>query len=568
MSGRFFQVAWRVGLVLILSLTMAGFTPQAVRAAGYEVSNTNDSGAGSLRQAITDANGTAGVADTITFTVSGTITLLSALPAISSDLTIDGSGQSVTISGNELVRGPHIASAVKVTLRHLTISHMKTAYDPGAGVWNEGELTVEECTFSNNWALEGGAIYSTGILTIRDSTFLDNTASPSSGHGGAILVDNTTVTISGSTFSGNHADQSGGALNVYQSGATVSNSTFEGNTADFDGGGIEVYYGILNLLNSTLSGNGASGTNGGGALKDYGGTVHVKNTILANSTIGQDCYSALGLATSLNNLFETGYQCGTSVSGVDPKLGPLANNGGPTQSMGLLRGSPAIHAGDDTTCLNAPVSLLDQRGVARTYGAHCDIGAYELKTASLTVRSGGAKDGHILESRELSGVGGTINATLTTFNLGDDVSDKQFRAILSFYTGALPEDAVMLKVVLKIHKQGVVGTNPFTLLGGLKADIRKPYFGTGGGLAAADFQATADRASTATFGATPVDSWYSAVLNSAGYPFINLAGSTQFRLRFQIDDNDDIGADLMKFHSGNHTTVSARPTLIIDYYIP
>ncbi len=122
--------------------------------------------------------------------------------------------------------------------------------------------------------------------------------------------------------------------------------------------------------------------------------------------------------------------------------------------------------------------------------------------------------------------------------------------------------------MLKIRKQGVVGTDPFTILGALKLDIRKPYFGTSLGLVASDFQAAAGRANAATFRTTPVNNWYIAVMNSLGYPYVNLTGTTQFRLRFVTDDNDDMAADYMKFISGDHATAAARPTLIIRYYVP
>ncbi len=137
-------------------------------------------------------------------------------------------------------------------------------------------------------------------------------------------------------------------------------------------------------------------------------------------------------------------------------------------------------------------------------------------------------------------------------------SDKQYRAILSFNTAALPDNAVITGSLLKIRKQGVVGTDPFTILGGLKVDIRKPYFGTGVGLVVGDFQAAAGRSNAATFRTTPVNNWYIAVIGATGYPYINLTGTTQFRLRFLTDDNDDGAADYMKFFSGNHATAAAQ----------
>ena len=191
-----------------------------------------------------------------------------------------------------------------------------------------------------------------------------------------------------------------------------------------------------------------------------------------------------------------------------------------------------------------------------------------LDAKTLTMQSTAAYDGWILESTENSGAGGTLNTTATTFNLGDETADRQYRSILSFNTATLPNTAVITNVTLKIRKQGQVGTNPFAILGGLKVDIRKPYFGTTVGLVVSDFKATPGKSAVGTFKSTPVSSWYSAVIGSTGFPYINKTGTTQFRLSFAKDDNDDMGADYMSFFSGNYTTVSARPTLIITYYVP
>jgi hypothetical protein len=249
-------------------------------------------------------------------------------------------------------------------------------------------------------------------------------------------------------------------------------------------------------------------------------------------------------------------------------IGPLKNNGGSTWTHALLTGSNAIDGGDPVGgCIDANSVLLntDQRGAARVSGVRCDIGAFEYVTP-VTLKSISANDGWILESTETSVAGGTLNASATTFNLGDNAQDKQYRAILHFDTSSLPDNAVITRVTLKIKKQGLVGTDPFTILGGLKVDMRKPSFGAAP-LAPGDFQATAGRSAAATFGAAPVNNWYSAVLTGHGRNYINKTGATQFRLYFATDDNNDNGADYMKFFSGN-ASVTTRPQLIIEYYVP
>ena len=178
-----------------------------------------------------------------------------------------------------------------------------------------------------------------------------------------------------------------------------------------------------------------------------------------------------------------------------------------------------------------------------------------------------ALDGWVLESTETSEVGGTLNTGATTFNVGDNAQDRQFRGILSFDTSGLPDNAVILKVMIKIKPQSLVGQNPFLTHGGLKVDIQTPFFGTGPGLAISDFEALAGQSAVGTFRATPLNNWYVANLGSAGYPFISLKGRTQLRLRFLLDDNDDMSADYMMFYSGN-VTATLRPQLVITYSVP
>jgi hypothetical protein len=161
-----------------------------------------------------------------------------------------------------------------------------------------------------------------------------------------------------------------------------------------------------------------------------------------------------------------------------------------------------------------------------------------------------------------------MNSADTVFYLGDDAQDRQYRAIISFNTSTLPDDAVITKVTLKIKKQGLTGSNPFSTHQGLLVDIKKPYFGAALALAVHDFQATANKLAVGTFGTVPSSGWYSVTLLNKAYPYINKTGTTQFRLRFKLDDDNDNKADYMKFFSGNYGTVTVRPLLVIQYYVP
>jgi alpha-tubulin suppressor-like RCC1 family protein len=206
----------------------------------------------------------------------------------------------------------------------------------------------------------------------------------------------------------------------------------------------------------------------------------------------------------------------------------------------------------------------------RTYTNVTAEKSNQNSTVKFTVSysSYGAKDGWILESARDSGVGGSMDATATTFRLGDDPSDCQYRVILSFNTAFLPDDAIIQSAILKIDQSGTaVGTNPFTVLSSLKVDIMNGTFGAYA-LELSDFNATATYARVASFSATPVGTWYSATLPANGRNNINKTGITQFRLYFATNSNNNGIADYMKFISGDYVTATYRPQLVIVYSLP
>jgi len=215
----------------------------------------------------------------------------------------------------------------------------------GGGIFNGGTLTVTNCTFSGNSAGAGGGIENSG---------------------GALAVTN-------STFSGNSATGLGGAIRNGESGTasgtlTVTNCTFSGNSATDGGGGIFT---------------------GGAGIYDSNDTLTVTNTILANSTSAGNCAFFSGSVTDGGHNLDDGTSCGFStangsLNNTDPRLDPagLQNNGGPTQTIALEAGSPAINAGDESVCAAPPVNNLDQRGFFRPglNSTNCSIGAYEYNS--------------------------------------------------------------------------------------------------------------------------------------------------------------------------------------------
>ncbi len=261
----------------------------------------------------------------------------------------------------------------------------------GGGILNQGTLTVVDSTIANNSAVVGGGILNNGKLSITGDTIANNWSSFS---GGGLELNSGTATVVNSTLSSNSTAGLGGGID--NSGtATVTDSTIANGSAGVAGGGI-MNSGSLNVVNATIADNVVASSSGGGGLESYSGTTALDNTIVALNTdnlegqiYDDNIASVVTLsATSANNLIGTvGIAGGTGglTNGVDgnrvgvanPGLGPLAGNGGPTQTMALLAGSPAIEHG--SVALDA-AQTTDQRGAGYArldrYG-FVDIGAYE-----------------------------------------------------------------------------------------------------------------------------------------------------------------------------------------------
>ena len=189
----------------------------------------------------------------------------------------------------------------------------------------------------------------------------------------------------------------------------------------------------------------------------------------------------------------------------------------------------------------------------------------DLTTA--TFISNKTNDGWVIESSEFSDQGGGVNSISPTFYLGDNAEDRQFRTILDFTTSSLPDNAVITSATLKIKKLSVTGTDPFTTHQNVVVSINSGPFGDSA-LQETDFQAPASQDFAGMMLNAPVDNWFSAAIDKSAFQYVNLTGSTQFRLRFQLDDNDDLGADTIKFYSGDSVLLDYRPVLQIEYYVP
>jgi len=419
-----------------------------VHAATISVSSSADSGAGSLRQAISDAI----AGDTIQ--LSSAVTLTSDQLTVTKNLSITGTGGNRTIArssagGTPEFRVIEVSGGATVTLTNLTLSNGDSSF--GGGLYCFGvnsSAVLIDCTMSGNTAGTGGGLgllglnasaeltncvvrNNTGItgagiqnqagtLSLITTTVSDNSASISGSAGGIDIAGVAVTTIDRSTIRNNSGLR--GGIGHQGGPLTITSSTISGNTATSYGGGIFSSRPVT-LRNSTISGNTCTGSgifgNGGGAINHYGssltiesctitgnsapnvangtrggiwiedGTVTVTNSIIARNGSGtstQDIardagtltnggYNFIGDNTSIDTEFPEVAPNGSSYVGTaanprNPLLGPLADNGGPTQTHGPLYLSRAINNGSTTL-------TTDQRGLPRI-GVK-DIGAFEVQ---------------------------------------------------------------------------------------------------------------------------------------------------------------------------------------------
>jgi len=427
--------------IFFVAVLLFAATAMSAHAATITVTNTNDSGPGSLRQALAVAHD----GDRITFAVRGTITLTSGQVGISKNVTISGPG-----ADQLSIVGMPFRFVLVVAVKAATISGL-TIRNGATGIYNGGTLTVMNCVISGssvggieNWASLTvvnsnvsdnflGIQNATGEFGVATATILSTTVSGNSA-GGVVAAPNifggrvyititdciisgnsttvdgggiggaTTLTVANSTISGTSARTSGGGISggdVSIVNSTVSgnsagttgggigggdlsivNSTVSGNSAGTSGGGLFTFFSSLRVANSTITGN--SAPSGGGIYNDgQSSVVEISNTILNAGTLGENIFNNGGMVTSdgynVSSDDGGGYLTGAGDQiNTNPLLGPLQSNGGPTFTHALLPGSPAIDAGDPNF---TPPPSNDQRGCSfdRVFNGRIDIGSFEVQ---------------------------------------------------------------------------------------------------------------------------------------------------------------------------------------------
>jgi hypothetical protein len=319
--------------------------------------------------------------------------------------------------------GIYIDTAATLTLNGTTVNDNAAGDDvdlPGAdggGIFNAGNLVITSSTLTGNGAGysdedrggNGGAVANVGTAAITDTTVANNGAGAgdSTGGNGGGVFNSGTLTITRCTLSGNAAgggtgDGAGGGIANGEGGTLeLINSTVSGNQAgNYGGEGGGVFNeGSVVITSCTISDNSITGTgfggNGGGVV-NAGPLAALRNTLIAGNSsnsfdsylsyaLGNDCYGTLtsqgfNLIQDLSDCTIIGDAVG-NMTNVNPHLGPLQSNGGPTETQALLPGSPAIDAGNPNGCTDPDGNVLatDQRGAPRAVAgdARCDIGAFE-----------------------------------------------------------------------------------------------------------------------------------------------------------------------------------------------
>ncbi len=363
--------------------TLAGISSCQINAS---VTNVADSGPGSLRDVITNAC----VDGTVTFdpALSGQTIMLSSTLDIVKNLTINAStlAQRIILNGGGTVRPLHVWPGVMASLDSLEVTGGFIAGQEGAGLVNEGSLAVKNSYFhDNSTTWQGGGLANFGVLSVSYTTIAHNSAQFCGGginNGGWLHLSNSLV-------DSNLANLCGGGVSGGGTGITIVNTSFFNNRAATDGGGLyKNSAGTMEVYNSSFYSNTSASGAGGAIAVTPDVTLSLKNVAESRSG-GGGCMTTSPYVSGSNNIFEDPTNaCGLisgfngNILGVNPLMAPPADNGGPTWSVALLNGSPAIDAGSDAVCLDVQVNSRDQRGIVRPQGAHCDIGSYEYEPAA------------------------------------------------------------------------------------------------------------------------------------------------------------------------------------------
>ena len=444
-------------------------TTIAVNAASITVVSTADAGGTcpgpgcTLRQAIAAA----GSGDTIDFSLppNAIIKLTNAKLLLTKNVTITGPGANLLTVQRDSNAGTQLRifevnTGITALISGLTISNGNDLI--GSGIYNAGVLTVLNCTVSGNFALptgsmgEGAGITNIGTLTVMNSTISGNTSEGLTGIGGG-FSNSGTLTLQNSTVSGNNANFQGAG--IYNSGkVTITNSTITANT-------------ITSHI-SGIAGGGIYHSNG-----IPGSAASIRNTIVARNTsdkgpdifgpVTSQGYNLIGNNKDASIAANTGDQIGTSAAPIDPSLGPLQDNGGPTPTHALLAVSKAIDKGDSGG------SSTDQRGFNRPVdtpsipntGDGADIGAFEVQADQLA----GCSEINLVVNTNAEAGSGSLRSIITAACPGSTITfAANVRGTITLTSGELTLNKNLTirgpgAKLLTIQRSTANGTAPFRI---------------------------------------------------------------------------------------------------------
>ena len=386
--------------------------PDAVPGDGV-CETVSGNGACTLRAALMEANALPG-SDTVQVQANVTYLLTSMAAGeagyalkINDDVMIEGGDRDTTVidaNSSVLHAGAVVVAScigggpcdgshpyITASFSQLTLRDGDTVVGGGISISAGATVTLTDCVVQGNHASKyGGGIYNQGRLTLERCVVSGNSAATAPGGGGG-LYSTSALVVRDSTVSGNHA-VNGGGIGALQGTLAVVNSTISGNYADGYGGGINsaattgLYNAsvVANVANATGVNNGLGGGVSTGAGFTLANSLVSGNSLNDSILVADDCSGTL--ISQGNDIIESVDSTHCTLSGsfviADPLVGPLKNNGGPTQTHALLPGSVAIDAGNAGGCTDSVGAILaaDQRGATRPQGARCDIGAYESDT--------------------------------------------------------------------------------------------------------------------------------------------------------------------------------------------
>lgn len=396
------SIAGRIGRMVGLGTLLALLLPAMAEANTLVVTTTADSKDGSCTVALCsfrDALGAAKTGDTIVLaagTYKATTTEGNGVWSPDGEYTIQGAGAGKTIiDANKLGRA--FAFYGNITVSGVTVTG---GINPGTGCGCGGGFEVRQGAFLTllNSVVEGNSAGGGGGIDVdsQSRAVLENvlvSQNTSSDGGGGIRVEPVsgttgTLTMTNVTISGNSTTGGSGAGLDNEGSTTATNVTINGNQSSAEGGGIlNASTGSLAMTNVTIAENIAHEDAPG--IRNLGGSsaVTLRNTIVADGCSG----TSTPAVTSQGHNLDAGTSCGFAesgdISGKNPLLGPLQNNGGTIElpTMALATTSPAVDAGNNSVC-----PTTDERGVARPHGPVCDIGAFELAAPIVTAGTASA----------------------------------------------------------------------------------------------------------------------------------------------------------------------------------